>query len=123
MALTIQSEDELEALLSEPTPAVIETLRRLAGDVTLLGVGGKMGLSLARMARRASDAAGVSRRVIGVSRFAGGGEAAFHAAGIETLRCDLLNDDDVGRLPEAENVVFMTGKKFGSSEDTASTWA
>jgi nucleoside-diphosphate-sugar epimerase len=119
----LQSEDELEAALSEPTPEVIETLRRLRGDVVLLGAGGKMGLSLARMARRASDAAGVSRRVTGVSRFAGGGEAAFHSAGIETLRCDLLNESDVARLPDAENVVFMTGKKFGSSEDTPSTWA
>jgi hypothetical protein len=119
----IQNEDELEAALSEPTPEVVETLCRLRGDVILLGAGGKMGLSLARMARRASDAAGVSRRVIGVSRFAGGGDAAFQAAGIETIRCDLLNDDEVARLPDAENVAFMTGKKFGSSEDTASTWA
>ncbi|MGE5191098.1 MAG: NAD-dependent epimerase/dehydratase family protein [Deltaproteobacteria bacterium] len=123
MSAFFQTEDELEAALSEPTTAVIETLRRRRGDIILLGVGGKMGLSLARMARRASDAAGVSRRVIGVSRFSAGAEAAFNAHGIETIRCDLLNEDDVAQLPDAENVVFMTGKKFGSSDDMPSTWA
>jgi nucleoside-diphosphate-sugar epimerase len=123
MSTPIESEDELEAALSEPTPAVVETLRRLRGDVMLLGVGGKMGLSLARMARRASDAAGGSRRVMGVSRFTAGGEAVFRAHGIETIRCDLLSEEQVARLPEAENVIFMTGKKFGSSDDMPATWA
>jgi hypothetical protein len=121
--LPIPTEEQLEAALSEPTPGVVDTLRRLHGDIVLLGAGGKMGLSLAHMARRASDAAGVARRVVGVSRFTGGGEAAFHAAGIETIRCDLLDEDAVARLPEAESVIFMTGKKFGSSDDTPSTWA
>jgi nucleoside-diphosphate-sugar epimerase len=119
----IQTDNELEAALSEPLPGAIETLRKLAGDILLLGVGGKMGLSLARMARRASDAAGVSRRVIGVSRFSAGGEAAFETHGVETIRCDLLNEDEVTRLPDAENVIFMTGKKFGSSDDLPGTWA
>jgi nucleoside-diphosphate-sugar epimerase len=120
---SIQSEDELETLLSEPTPAVTQTLGRLKGDILLLGVAGKMGPSLARMARRASDAAGVRRRVIGVSRFSSGGEAALHAHGIETVRCDLLNEDEVARLPDADNVVFMTGRKFGSSGGESLTWA
>jgi nucleoside-diphosphate-sugar epimerase len=123
MAQFLQTEDALEDALSEPTTGVIETLCRLPGDILLLGAGGKMGLSLARMARRASDAGGVARRVIGVSRFSDGGETAFHTHGIETIRCDLLHDDKVARLPDAENVVFMTGKKFGSAEDLASTWA
>jgi nucleoside-diphosphate-sugar epimerase len=123
MSRFIQTEEELEAALSEPTPAVVETLRRLPGDILLLGAGGKMGLSLARMARRASDNGGVSRRVIGVSRFSGESDAAFHAHGMETIRCDLLNEDELARLPDAENVIFMTGKKFGSSEDLAATWA
>src|SRR5262245_31000195 len=113
----ITTDDALEAALSEPPPEVVETLRRLSGDILLLGVGGKMGLSLARMARRASDAAGVSRRVIGVSRFSGSGETAFAVHGIETVRCDLLSEDETARLPEVENVVFMTGMKFGSSDN------
>jgi nucleoside-diphosphate-sugar epimerase len=119
----IQSEDELELFLSEPTPAVVETLGRLPGDLLLLGVAGKMGPSLAHMARRAFDAAGVRRRVIGVSRFSSGDEASLRALGIETIRCDLLNEDEVAGLPDAENVVFMTGRKFGSTGGESMTWA
>jgi nucleoside-diphosphate-sugar epimerase len=119
----IQSEEILDDLLSEPTPAVIQTLGRLPGDILLLGVAGKMGPSLARMARRASDAAGVRRRVIGVSRFSSGDEAGLRAFGIETIRCDLLNDDEVVSLPDAANVIFMTGRKFGSTGGEALTWA
>ena len=69
MADTIQSLEQLEDRLSEPTPEVVETLRRLEGDLIVLGVAGKMGPSLARMARRASDLAGIRRRIIGVARF------------------------------------------------------
>jgi hypothetical protein len=119
----IQTDDALESALSEPTPGAIATLQKLAGDILLLGVGGKMGLSLARMARRASEAAGVSRRVIGVSRFVAGGDATFQAHGVETIRCDLLNEDEVARLPDVQNVIFMTGKKFGSGDDMPGTWA
>src|SRR5262249_50585711 len=114
---------DLEILLSEPTPAVVETLRRLPGDLILLGVAGKMGPTLARMARRASDTAGVLRRVIGVARFSPGGTEALQAHGIGTIRCDLLKEEEVARLPDAPNVIFMTGRKFGSSGDEALTWA
>jgi nucleoside-diphosphate-sugar epimerase len=82
-----------------------------------------MGLSLARMARRASDAAGVRRRVIGVARFSGGGEAVLQAHGVEPVRCDLLDADAVARLPDAANVVFLAARKFGSTGDEATTWA
>ena len=64
-----QTVEELETLLSEPTPGVIQTMQRLPGDIVVLGVGGKMGPTLARMAVRAAEAAGTPRRVIGVSRF------------------------------------------------------
>ncbi len=117
------SDSDLDDALSEPTPEVVATLARLAGDIILLGAGGKMGPSLARMARLASDAAGVGRRVIAVSRFSGGGERKFHDHGVETVRCDLLNEGDVVRLPDAANVLFMTGRKFGSTGDQAATWA
>ncbi|MFO0843288.1 MAG: hypothetical protein U0797_12975 [Gemmataceae bacterium] len=117
------TEADLEDRLSEPTPAVVETLARLDGDVALLGVAGKMGPSLARMARRASDAAGVRRRVIGVARFSGGGEGELRAHGVETVRCDLLDEGQVRRLPDAANVVFLAGRKFGSTGNEAATWA
>ncbi|HJZ55984.1 MAG TPA: NAD-dependent epimerase/dehydratase family protein [Gemmataceae bacterium] len=118
-----RTEAELDDALSEPTPQVIETLARLPGDIVFLGAAGKMGPSLARMAKRASDAAGVRRRVIAVSRFSTGGEAAFTANGVETIHCDLLDEDDVAKLPDAPNVVSMCGRKFGSTGDEGATWA
>src|SRR6516225_2473885 len=118
----IHSEQQLEDLLSEPTNPVIETLGRLEGDILVLGVAGKMGPTLARMARRASDAAGVRRRVIGVSRFSGTSQEELEAHGIETIRCDLLNESQVARLPDAPNVVYMAGRKFGSTGDESRTW-
>lgn len=118
-----RSEGELEDALSEPTPQVVEALARLPGDIILLGAAGKMGPTLARMARRASDAAGVKRRLIAVSRFSSGGEEAFTAHGVETVSCDLLDEEQVKRLPFAANVIYMPGRKFGSTGDEGTTWA
>jgi dTDP-4-dehydrorhamnose reductase len=115
----------LESLLSDPTDLVVDTLRDLDGDLLVLGVAGKMGPTLARMARRAFDAAGARRRrVIGVSRFSSPEhEAALQAVGVETIRGDLLDDAFLARLPDVTNVVFMAGRKFGSSGDESLTWA
>ena len=118
-----RTEAELEERLSEPTPELVEALVGLPGDIVVLGVAGKMGPTLARMARRAADAVGVRRRVIGVARFSDGGEAALRAHGVETVRCDLLDAAAVARLPDAANVVFLAGRKFGSTGDEAATWA
>lgn len=120
----LSGDDLLDDLLSEPTPLAIETLGRLDGDLMLLGVGGKMGPTLARMARRASDAAGVRRRVLGVSRFSNPAhEEWLRAHGVEPVRCDLLDADQLAQLPEVPNVVFMTGMKFGSTGQESLTWA
>ena len=120
----IRNETELEDRLSEPTPQVIETLAKLPGDILFLGAAGKMGPTLARMAKRASDAAGVKRRVIGVSRFSSGDDAALREHGIETIRCDLLNEAGVNALPNVANIVYMPGRKFGTtSGDASATWA
>jgi nucleoside-diphosphate-sugar epimerase len=117
----------LEELLSEPTQQVVETMGRLEGDLVILGAAGKMGPSLARMALRASEEAGVSRRVVAVSRFSSrdlpSPEDRFREHGIETLRCDLLDPAQLGALPEAPNVVYMAGMKFGSTGQEALTWA
>ncbi len=116
--------EQLEELLSAPTPEVVETLARLAGDILVLGVAGKMGPTLARMARRASRAAGRERRVIGVSRFSSTGlQESLEAHGVETRRCDLLDEVALAQLPDAPNVVFMAGMKFGSTGQEARTWA
>lgn len=119
----IQTETELEDRLSAPTPQVIETLSQLDGDLLILGVAGKMGPSLARMARRACDASGINRRVIGVSRFTAGGERELEAHGVETSRCDLMDRRAVEQLPKRQNVVYMAGRKFGSTGNEALTWA
>jgi nucleoside-diphosphate-sugar epimerase len=121
--MNFDTEEQLDDALSEPTGAVVETLSRLPGDIVVLGVAGKMGPTLARMARRASDAAAVRRRIIGVARFSSGGEATLRAHGIEAIRCDLLNEAEVQRLPDAPNVISMTGRKFGSTGDEPTTWA
>lgn len=115
---------ELEDELSRPTPGAIVTLARLKGDVLVLGAAGKMGPSLARMARRALDAAGASqRRVIAVSRFSTPGAAeALQQHGVETIACDLLDRAAVRALPDAANVIFMAGQKFGTSEAPERTW-
>ncbi|MBK5296348.1 MAG: NAD(P)-dependent oxidoreductase [Vicinamibacteria bacterium] len=120
----IADEIHLDALLSEPTERVVKAMARVDGDIIVLGVGGKMGPTLARMARRAADLAGGPRRVIGVSRFTTSSkEAALHAHGVETIRCDLLDEAAVGRLPTAPNVIFMAGRKFGSTGAESLTWA
>jgi hypothetical protein len=120
----IESVAQLEELLSEPTPAVIETLGRLDGDILLLGVAGKMGPTLARMARRASEQAGVRRRILGVARFSDARqEEELRNHGIETIRCDLLDQVQLDRLPEVPNVLYLVGRKFGSTGQEALTWA
>src|SRR5215475_13424458 len=109
----IADADELEMRLSEPTSGVVETLRRLDGDLILLGVAGKMGPTLARMAKRASDQAGVKRRIIGVARFTDARlEEQLQSWGIETIRCDLLERDQLTKLPDLPNVIAMFGMKF-----------
>jgi nucleoside-diphosphate-sugar epimerase len=121
---TIADVATLETMLSEPSAFVVETLRRIDGDIVVLGVAGKMGPTLARMAKRASDLAGTRRRVIGVARFSTPAhEAALQRHGIETIRCDLLDEAALARLPDAPNVVFMAGRKFGSTGLESLTWA
>jgi nucleoside-diphosphate-sugar epimerase len=116
--------DALEELLSRPTPEVIELMGRLEGDLIVLGVAGKIGPSLARMARRASDAARVRRRVIGAARFSSPQLAGqLESWGIETIRCDLLNRAELEALPEVPNVLYLAAMKFGSTGQEAATWA
>jgi nucleoside-diphosphate-sugar epimerase len=118
------SVEAVEDFMTTPSDALIADLARTPGDIMVLGVGGKMGPTLARMARRATDLAGGARRIIGVSRFTSAAqEHALHAHGVETIRCDLLDDAAVARLPLVPNVVFMAGRKFGSSGAESLTWA
>jgi nucleoside-diphosphate-sugar epimerase len=120
-----RSEEELDDLLSEPREATADALRRAPGDIVVLGAGGKMGPTLARMAVRASKEADGSehRRVIAVSRFTSPGIAReLEQHGVEIVRADLLDPEAVEGLPDAENVVFMAGQKFGTTDAPSRTW-
>lgn len=102
----------------------LECVRRLEGDFIILGAGGKMGPSLARRIKRATDAAGVRRRVIAVSRFSSRTLIQeLNREGVETIVCDLLNQRAVEGLPPCANVLFLSGRKFGSTERPDLTWA
>jgi nucleoside-diphosphate-sugar epimerase len=115
---------ELDDVLSLPGQDVIDMFRQLPGDLLILGVGGKMGPTLARLARRAADAAGLPRRVIGVSRFSGAAlPKQLESWGVETIRCDLLDEAAVARLPDAPLVINMAGFKFGAAANPSLTWA
>lgn len=111
---------QLEDLLSEPSAALIEDFGKAPGAIMVLGVGGKMGPTLARMAKRADPA----RRVIGVARFSEPGlREQLQDCGVECIEADLLDYEALAALPDAPNVVFMAGRKFGSTGNEALTWA
>jgi nucleoside-diphosphate-sugar epimerase len=115
------TEAELDERLSRPTPGVIEVLRRLPGDLLILGAGGKMGPTLAMMARRA---AAPEHRVIAVSRFSDQDKRhRLDAAGISTVGADLQDRAALDRLPDAAALVFMAGHKFGTDSAPHGTWA
>jgi nucleoside-diphosphate-sugar epimerase len=117
---TIPDVAALDELLCRPGQALIEDLERVDGDIMILGVAGKMGPTLAGLAKAALP----GRRVIGVARFTDASAKAWlEARGIETLGCDLLDEAAIKRLPKAPNVMFMAGRKFGAEGDLSLTWA
>jgi nucleoside-diphosphate-sugar epimerase len=110
----------LEDFMTEPTPALVDDLARVPGDILVLGAAGKMGPTLARMAKRAAP----GKRVVGVARFTDPSAlTSLEAAGVETIACDLLDRSAVAALPRLDNVVFMAAMKFGATENPALTWA
>jgi len=118
--------EELEDELSRPAAEDCALMRSIEGDIMILGAGGKMGPSLARLARRAADQAGgsASRRIFAVSRlFSDAMRDPFTALGIEAISCDLLDRTQLASLPDCANVLFLAGRKFGSTENLPLTWA
>ena len=122
--LAIKTIDDLEEELSRPTRSVLDTLRAVTGDVLVLGAGGKMGPTLARMVRRGFNEIGHElRRVIAVSRFSSTKAASeLQQHGVETISCDLMDRETVKALPDSPNVIFMAGQKFGTNETPELTW-
>lgn len=120
----LQSIEELEAKLSEPSPALVDYFRKLEGDIAILGVGGKMGPTLAQLAARAVKASGKARKLIAASSFSSPGlRDRLESFGIETIKTDLLAEGAVSQLPDAPNVIYMVGRKFGSTGAEWNTWA
>ena len=118
------NETELNQLLSEPAPRLVEMMKRLEGDIAILGVAGKMGVTMAMQAKRAVEAAGVSKKIIGIARFSNPEEQKkLEECGVETVKCDFLDAAQVNALPDYPNIIFMAGKKFGTQGNEAQTWA
>jgi nucleoside-diphosphate-sugar epimerase len=116
----VHDESELDEALSTPRDATVAALARTPGDIVILGAGGKMGPTLARMARRACEH---TRRVVAVSRFTSVAVAeSLRDAGVDVIAGDLLDREFVSRLPDAPNVVFMAGQKFGTTHAPGRTW-
>lgn len=110
----------LEDFMTEPTPALVDDLAGVPGDILILGAAGKMGPTLARMAKRAAP----GKRVVGVARFSDpAARAALDTAGVDTIACDLLDRSAVARLPKVDNIVYMAAMKFGATDNAALTWA
>ncbi len=120
----IENEKQLDEMLSRPGEKVVEMFSGLDGDIIFLGVGGKIGPSLALMAKRACDKAGVKKRIIGVSLFENKEQQEwFDNKGITTIHGDLLETGFLSSLPKAGNVFYLAGMKFGATDNLALTWA
>ena len=116
-----EDEAALEDYLATPSRDLLADMARIDGDLLILGVGGKMGPTLARLARNAMPR---ERRVIAVARFSEAGvRESLQAHGIETISCDLMDREALAKLPQCPNVVFMAGRKFGAEGNTPLTWA
>jgi len=117
---TITDIAALDDLLCRPSQALIDDVAKVDGDIMILGVAGKMGPTLAGLAKAALP----DRRIIGVARFSDPSMKDWlQARGIETINCDLLDEAAIAKLPQAPNIVFMAGRKFGAEGDLSLTWA
>ena len=117
------NEETLNSMLSAPSQALIGDMARLEGDIMILGAGGKMGPTLSVMAKKASDAAGKNRHVYAVSRFSDPYASEFlRREKVEILPADLNDEKQLAALPKAPNIVYMLGKKFGTSGSAGDTW-
>ena len=114
----------LDEVLSVPGRELVESMKKLDGDIMIIGIAGKMGVTLGRMAKRASDAAGADKKIYGVARFSNPeARDALERWGIETVKCDLLDREAVMKLPKVSNIIYMAGKKFGTGGSEDLTWA
>jgi nucleoside-diphosphate-sugar epimerase len=120
----IHTEEELEEVLTRPGPALIEFIHNVSSPLVILGAGGKMGSTVAVLAKRAAEAANLPTEIVAVSRFPDSStRRKFEENGVRTLSVDLLERDSLRELPDTENVIHLAGLKFGTAENPALTWA
>jgi len=120
----IESEEQLNDVLTRPSDALVDFIKQVSSPLLMLGAGGKMGPTLAVLAKRAAEAAGRRLEVIAVSRFSDAGARDWlQHQGVKNLSCDLCGSGPLTDLPEAENIIYLVGQKFGTSQNPASTWA
>ncbi len=120
----IENEETLDEILTRPRPALIEFIRMVRSPLLILGAGGKMGPSLAVLARRAADLAGHPLEVVAVSRFSNAEKRRWlEERHVQTLSCDLLDPASWQILPEAQDIIYLLGQKFGTTQNPALTWA
>lgn len=118
------TEEKLNELLTTPGEKLIADIAKIKGDIMILGAGGKMGPTLAILAKNAIEKAGIQKHVIAVSRFSDPiALELLHSKGVETISCDLLDNDSLNALPEVENIIYMAGRKFGTDGQEYLTWA
>lgn len=118
------TEEKLDELLTTPSQALIDDMKKIKGDIMVLGAGGKMGPTLCILAKKAIEQAGIEKRVIAVSRFSDPiATELLHKHQVETISCDLLDTAQLRALPETENVIYMAGRKFGTDGSEWKTWA
>jgi hypothetical protein len=120
----IRTEEELGEVMTRPRPELIEFMPSLHSPLVILGAGGKMGPSLALLARRAADAAGVRLEIVAVSRFTDSRiQDELESRGVRSLRADLMQRAAFASLPDTDNLLYLVGLKFGTARSPALTWA
>jgi nucleoside-diphosphate-sugar epimerase len=120
---TIETEVELDDVLTRPSLALVGFIRNVSSPLLVLGAGGKMGPSLAVLAKRAAESANHSLDVIAVSRFSNPANRKWlESKGVKTESVDLLDSKALARLPSCRNLIYLVGQKFGTAQNPASTW-
>jgi nucleoside-diphosphate-sugar epimerase len=120
----LRTEEELDGFLSKPQPETVDLMSRLDGDIMVLGISGKMGPTLGRMAATAVREAGVQKKIYGVARFTDAGMVEkLESWGVSCIRCDLMDMDQVAMLPRVRNIIYMAGRKFGKVGTDYLYWA
>lgn len=121
---SLRTETELDELLTRPSERLVEFIKSVSGPLLILGAGGKMGPTLAVLARRAAEAAQHPLEIVAVSRFSNASSRQWlETHGVKTLNCDLLDANAIGGLPDASNIIYLVGLKFGTAQNPAATWA